>query len=133
MGSANVTKLLAYPNFDMVSKGFYGVFDGEGSTYGLVGPPGFEVIENIFVDDLTSKSYPVTPAAFSGGSDYASILDNLKKPVGGLFTGTGEAEDPCYHQACDTYANPNATVLTINAKVCLYISLLMISTYMILV
>jgi hypothetical protein len=117
MGSANVTRLLAYLNFDMVSKGFYGVFDGDGSTYGIVGPSGSEIIEKMFVDDLTSKGYPVTPAAFSGGSDYASFMDNLKKPVGGLFTGTGEAEDPCYHQACDTYANPNATVLTINAKV----------------
>lgn len=118
LGATNVTNLIAYLNFDMVSKGFFGVFDGDGSTFGLVAPAGSEVIEKLFVDDLTSKGLTVTPAAFSGGTDYVGFLETLKKPVGGLFTGTGEAEDPCYHQACDTYANPNATVLTINAKVC---------------
>lgn len=115
----NATSILAYLNFDMVSKGFFGVFDGDGSSYGLVAPPGSETIEKLFVDDLTSKGLNVTPAALSGGSDYVSFMEDLGKPIGGLFTGTGEAEDPCYHQACDTYANPNATVLTINAKVCL--------------
>ncbi|KAH8685372.1 putative leucine aminopeptidase 2 [Tricladium varicosporioides] len=116
LGATNVTNLIAYLNFDMVSKGFFGVFDGDGSTFGLVAPAGSEAIEKLFVDDLTSKGLTVTPAAFSGGTDYVGFLETLKKPVGGLFTGTGEAEDPCYHQACDTYTNPNATVLTINAK-----------------
>ncbi|KAL3417077.1 leucine aminopeptidase 2-like protein 1 [Phlyctema vagabunda] len=116
LSPTNVSSLLTYLNFDMVSKGFFGVFDGDGSTYGLVAPPGSETIEKLFVDDLISKGLPVTPAAFTGGSDYVAFLDVLRKPVGGLFTGTGEAQDPCYHQACDTYANPNATVLTINAK-----------------
>lgn len=100
----------------MVSKGYFGVFDGDGSTHGLAGPAGSDVIEKLFVDDLTSKGLNVTPAVFTGGSDYVSFMEVLKKPIGGLHTGTGEAQDPCYHQACDTYANPNATVITINAK-----------------
>lgn len=112
-----VDNLLVYLNFDMVSRGYFGVFDGDGSTHGLVAPAGSNVVEKLFVDDLTSKGHTVTPAVFSGGSDYASFLDVLKKPVGGLFTGTGIAEDDCYHQACDTYGNANSTVLTINAKV----------------
>lgn len=102
----------------MVSKGYFGVFDGDGSTHGLSGAPGSEVIEKLFVDHLTSKGLTVTPAIFTGGSDYASFMDTLHKPVGGLHTGTGVAQDPCYHQACDTYDNPNSTVLTYNAKVC---------------
>jgi len=43
-------------------------------------------------------------------------MDTLRKPVGGLHTGTGVAQDPCYHQKCDTYDNANGTVLTANAK-----------------
>ena len=43
-------------------------------------------------------------------------MDNLRKPVGGLHTGTGTAQDPCYHQKCDTYNNTNGAVLTTNAK-----------------
>jgi Zn-dependent M28 family amino/carboxypeptidase len=120
-GNLNVTaaaQILVYLNFDMVSKGYFGVFDGDGSTHGLVGPAGSDVIEKLFVDDLTSKGISVTPAVFTGGSDYASFMAVLKKPVGGLHTGTGVEQDPCYHQACDTYDNANSTVLTINAKVC---------------
>jgi Zn-dependent M28 family amino/carboxypeptidase len=32
-------------------------------------------------------------------------------PIGGLFTGTPEPWDPCYHRACDTVSNVNAKVL----------------------
>ncbi|CAG8980597.1 hypothetical protein HYALB_00013747 [Hymenoscyphus albidus] len=116
LDATNVTNLLAYLNFDMVSKGFFGVFDGDGSSHGLAGPAGSDVIEKMFVDDLTSKGLNVTPAIFSGGSDYVSFMENLKKPIGGLFTGTGVEQDPCYHRACDNFENPNATVITINAK-----------------
>jgi hypothetical protein len=100
----------------MVSRGYYGVFDGDGSTHGLAGAPGSDVIEKLFVDHLTSKGINVTAAVFTGGSDYASFMSTLGKPVGGLHTGTGVAQDPCYHQACDTYNNSNPTTLTINAK-----------------
>ncbi|KAK0122840.1 hypothetical protein ONS96_009870 [Cadophora gregata f. sp. sojae] len=115
LSPANASSLLTYLNFDMVSKGYFGVFDGDGSSFNLTGPAGSDVIEKLFVDDLTSKGLNVTPAVFSGGSDYQSFFE-LGFPVGGLHTGTGEAQDPCYHQACDTYANPNSTVLTVNAK-----------------
>ncbi|KAF3930505.1 hypothetical protein ABW19_dt0200983 [Dactylella cylindrospora] len=108
--------LLLYLNFDMVSKGYFGVFDGDGSTHGLAGAPGSDVIEKLFVDHLTAKGINVTAAIFTGGSDYASFMSTLKKPVGGMHTGTGVAQDPCYHQKCDTFANANGTVLEVNAK-----------------
>ncbi|KAF2021610.1 leupeptin-inactivating enzyme 1 precursor [Aaosphaeria arxii CBS 175.79] len=114
----NVTaanSILAYLNFDMVSRGYFGVFDGDGSTYNLSGPAGSDVIERIFVEDLTSKGINVTAARFTGGSDYQSFI-NIGKPVGGLHTGTGVAQDPCYHQACDTIENPDANTITVNAK-----------------
>ena len=116
LAPAEVNSILAYLNFDMVSKGYFGVFDGDGSSFNLSGPTGSEVIEQIFVDDMTSKGINVTAARFTGGSDYASFMDILGKPVGGLHTGTGVEQDPCYHQACDTIDNPNPETLTINAK-----------------
>ncbi|KAJ4357267.1 uncharacterized protein N0V89_001842 [Didymosphaeria variabile] len=112
---SEANNILAYLNFDMVSRGYFGVFDGDGSTHGLVAPPGSDFIEKTFVDDLTKKGINVTAARFTGGSDYQSFF-NIGKPVGGLHTGTGVEQDPCYHQACDTIENPNATTLTVNAK-----------------
>ncbi|KAL0261518.1 hypothetical protein SLS55_002948 [Diplodia seriata] len=108
--------ILLYLNFDMVSRGYYGVFDGDGSAHGLAGAPGSAAIEALFVDHLARQGLNVTPAAFTGGSDYAPFMDTLGKPVGGLHTGTGVDQDPCYHQACDTYDNANPTTLTVNAK-----------------
>ncbi|KAK7189369.1 hypothetical protein DPSP01_005941 [Paraphaeosphaeria sporulosa] len=112
---SEANNILTYLNFDMVSRGYFGVFDGDGSTHGLVAPPGSEWIEKTFVDDMTKKGINVTAARFTGGSDYQSFF-NIGKPVGGLHTGTGVEQDPCYHQACDTIENPNATTLTVNAK-----------------
>lgn len=116
LNATSANNILAYLNFDMVSRGYFGVFDGDGSVYNLTGPAGSDVIEKIFVDDMTSKGINVTAARFTGGSDYQSFI-NIGKPVGGLHTGTGVEQDPCYHQACDTIDNPNPTTLTINAKV----------------
>lgn len=108
--------ILTYLNFDMVSRGYYGVFDGDGSTHGLAGAPGSDVIEKLFVDHLEGKGINVTAARFTGGSDYQSFM-NIGKPVGGMHTGTGVEQDPCYHQECDNINNPNPETLTINAKV----------------
>ncbi|KAF2007495.1 aminopeptidase-like protein Y [Amniculicola lignicola CBS 123094] len=107
--------ILTYLNFDMVSRGYFGVFDGDGSTHGLKGAPGSEVIEKLFLDDYAAKGINTTSARFTGGSDYQSFM-NIGKPVGGLHTGTGVDQDPCYHQACDTIDNPNPNTLTVNAK-----------------
>ncbi|EEB94870.1 hypothetical protein MPER_06251, partial [Moniliophthora perniciosa FA553] len=46
--SSQVDNILLYLNFDMVGRGFYGVFDGDGSTYGRVAPAGSDVIEKLF-------------------------------------------------------------------------------------
>lgn len=116
LNASSANNILAYLNFDMVSRGYFGVFDGDGSTHGLKGPAGSEVIERIFVEDMTKKGINVTAARFTGGSDYQSFF-NIGKPIGGLHTGTGVEQDACYHQACDTIDNPNPTTLTINAKV----------------
>jgi Zn-dependent M28 family amino/carboxypeptidase len=116
LNATDANNILTYLNFDMVSRGYFGVFDGDGSTHNLTGPPGSAAIEKLFVEHFTKNGVNVTAARFTGGSDYQSFM-NIGKPVGGLHTGTGVEQDPCYHQACDTIDNPNQTTLTINAKV----------------
>ncbi|KAH7250884.1 hypothetical protein BKA59DRAFT_523612 [Fusarium tricinctum] len=113
--TAEVDNLLTYLNFDMVSRGFYGVFDGTGEKKAPGGPPGSEVIEDLFRDYFKSKKIEVTPVGLTGGSDYVPFLEVIKKPVGGLFTGTGLEQDACYHQACDNITNPVPETLYTNA------------------
>lgn len=120
LNSTDANNILTYLNFDMVARGYFGVFDGDGSSFNLTGAPGSAAIEKLFVDHFTQNKVNVTAARFTGGSDYQSFM-NIGKPVGGLHTGTGVEQDPCYHQACDTIDNPNPSTLTINAKVRLHV------------
>ncbi len=109
-------------NFDMVgSPNFVRfVYDGDGSDTPDAGPPGSDVIEKVFNRFFDWRHLPVEATAFDGRSDYGPFID-AGIPAGGLFTGAeelktpeqaaifggtaGVALDPCYHQACDTYAN----------------------------
>lgn len=116
LNATAANNILTYLNFDMVSRGYFGVFDGDGSTFNLSGPAGSDVIERLFLDDMRFKRVNATAARFTGGSDYQSFI-NIGKPVGGLHTGTGVEQDPCYHQKCDTIDNPNPQTLTVNARV----------------
>jgi Zn-dependent M28 family amino/carboxypeptidase len=116
LNATEANNILTYLNFDMVSRGYFGVFDGDGSTFNLTGAPGSAAIEKLFVEHFQKEGVNVTAARFTGGSDYQSFM-NIGKPVGGLHTGTGIEQDPCYHQACDTIDNPNPETLYINAKV----------------
>lgn len=115
-------------NFDMVgSPNFVRyVYDGDGSAFGEKGPNGSALVEKVFLDYFSSQNLPVVSTAFDGRSDYFGFISN-GIPAGGLFTGAedlktpeeaavfggtaGAPLDPCYHQACDTIANVNGTVL----------------------
>lgn len=83
----DVNDLLVYLNFDMVSKGFFGVADTDGSEYGSVAPPGSEVTERIFREYFEDQGLEVTPATLTNGSDYAAFWQILNKPFGFLHTG----------------------------------------------
>lgn len=115
MTTEAVDDLLLYLNFDMVSRGYYGVFDGTGEQAGPGGPPGSDVIEDLFVEYLTGQGFETTPVGLTGGTDYVPFLQVINKPVGGLFTGTGAAQDACYHQACDNITNPVPETIYNNA------------------
>jgi Zn-dependent M28 family amino/carboxypeptidase len=115
-------------NFDMVgSPNFVRfVYDGDGSDTPTAGPPGSAQIEDIFNQYFASQGLATEPTAFDGRSDYGPFIA-VGIPAGGLFTGAegiktaqqaavyggtaGVAYDPCYHQACDTYANNSDTGL----------------------
>jgi hypothetical protein len=82
------------------------------------GPPGSEVLYKLFKDAFTERGINGTVLEkFAGNSDYGSFVGTLKKPSGGLHTGSSPKEDPCYHRKCDTVDNIDPKVLTTNALV----------------
>jgi Zn-dependent M28 family amino/carboxypeptidase len=115
-------------NFDMVgSRNFVRfVYDGDGDAFGLAGPPGSDVIEDVFIDHFRRHGLVSDPTAFDGRSDYFAFI-NAGIPAGGLFSGaegikTREqqrryggladvAYDECYHEACDNILNVNREAL----------------------
>ncbi|MGN0064881.1 MAG: M28 family metallopeptidase [Nocardioides sp.] len=130
---AELDRIAMYLNFDMVASPNYGLFiyDGDGSGFGLQGPPGSDHIEATFERFFAAKGVPSEPTEFSGRSDYQAFINN-GIPAGGLFTGAegvktaeqaakwggtaGAWYDACYHAACDTIDNLSHEALAINAK-----------------
>jgi Zn-dependent M28 family amino/carboxypeptidase len=125
-------KIALYLNFDMIgSPNFVRfIYDGDGSAFGLEGPPGSDVIEEFFEDFYADQGLAFEPTEISFRSDYAAFFDS-GIPFGGLFTGAegiktddqaaiyggtaGEQYDPCYHLACDTFDNISLEVLDLNS------------------
>jgi Zn-dependent M28 family amino/carboxypeptidase len=135
-------KIALYLNFDMVGSPNYVffVYDGDDSD-GVgagAGPEGSAQIEKKFEEFYNSRSVPFKGTDFDGRSDYqAFILNGI--PAGGLFTGAegiktaaevalwggtvGQQYDPCYHQACDTFANNSDEALGTNSDAIAYVTL----------
>ncbi|KAK8064532.1 hypothetical protein PG994_007170 [Apiospora phragmitis] len=132
-GEAEVAKIRAYLNFDMIASPnyVYGIYDGDGSAFNFSGPAGSDQIERDFEDFFKANGLPSVPSVFSGRSDYAGFIEN-GIPSGGLFTGAevlktpeeaalfgGEAGAPYdanYHQAGDTIANLDHGAFLVNTK-----------------
>ncbi|MER7169123.1 M20/M25/M40 family metallo-hydrolase, partial [Micromonospora sp. NPDC000207] len=128
------TKIKAYLNFDMIGSpnpGYF-VYDGDNSD-GVgagPGPAGSAQIEQTIQGYFTSIGVTTRGTDFDGRSDYGPFI-SAGIPAGGTFTGAegtktsaqaalwggtaGAAFDPCYHRACDTLINVNATALDRNA------------------
>ena len=131
--AAELAKIRLYLNFDMIASPnyIYGVYDGDGSSLNISGPPGSGFAEQKFIDYYTSRGLPTVPVAFDGRSDYQGFFD-AGIPTGGTFTGaedikTGEeaalfggeagvAYDVNYHGPGDTVANCNITAWVINTQ-----------------
>jgi Zn-dependent M28 family amino/carboxypeptidase len=131
---AELDEIALYLNFDMVGSPNYifMVYDADQSTFPapVPVPPGSAAIEDVFESFYTLRGQPYDDTEFSGRSDYqAFILNGI--PSSGLFTGAevvktpdqqaiwggtaGAQFDPCYHLACDTYANNDDHALATNA------------------
>ena len=125
-------QIVLYLNFDMIGSPNFArfIYDGDGSDFGLVGPPGSDAIEKLFEDFYDANGLAHEATAFSGRSDYQAFI-NVGIPAGGLFTGAegiktpeqaaiyggtaGAQYDPCYHLACDTFENISLEVLDQNS------------------
>jgi len=123
-----------YLNFDMIGSPNHVFFIYDGDDSDVVGagpgPEGSAQIEALFEGYYTALGEPFKGTDFSGRSDYGPFIA-VGIPSGGLFTGAegiktadeaatwggaaGIAYDPCYHQACDTYANINLDAFDVNA------------------
>ena len=134
LSQAEKNRIALYLNFDMVGSPNY-IFmtqDADQSSFvaPVAVPAGSIQIEDLFESFYTLRAEPYDDAAFDGRSDYqAFILNDI--PAGGLFTGAevvktaeqqaiwggtvGAQFDPCYHLACDTFANNNNHALATNA------------------
>ena len=120
-------------NFDMIGSPNYVrfVYDGDNSAFPVgpgaaEGPDGSGLIEKVFHDYFGAAGLPSAETPFSGRSDYGPFIA-VGIPAGGLFTGAegvktaeqaaifggtaGVAYDPCYHLACDTFANNSNAAL----------------------
>ena len=92
-------------------------------------PDGSAAIEDVFESYYTLVGQPYDDTEFSGRSDYQAFINN-GIPSSGLFTGAevqktaeqaavwggtvGAQFDPCYHAACDTFANVAEHALDVN-------------------
>ena len=143
LSQAAKDRIALYLNFDMIGSPnhVFFVYDGDDSdaTGEGPGPGGSDQIEKAFESFYMQRGVPFKGTDFDGRSDYRAFIENLI-PAGGLFTGAegiktaaeavtwggtaGQAYDPCYHLACDTYANNNDTALDINADAVAYTTLL---------
>jgi aminopeptidase Y len=131
---AELDKIALYLNFDMVGSPNHVFFIYDGDDSDAVGagpgPEGSAQIEKTFEGFFDSRGIPFKGTDFSGRSDYGPFIA-AGVPAGGLFTGAegvktaaeaaiwggtaGQQYDPCYHLACDTFANNNATALDVNS------------------
>lgn len=132
-------KIALYLNFDMVGSPnhVFFIYDGDNSD-GVgsgAGPEGSAQIEETFEAFFTMRGIPFKGTDFTGRSDYGRFIA-VGIPAGGLFTGAegvktaaevelwggiaGQQYDPCYHLACDTYANNNNFALDTNSDAIAY-------------
>ena len=132
-------KIKAYLNYDMIGSPNFGnfIYDGDGSSFGLMGPPGSATIEALFETYFNLREIPFEGTEISFRSDYAQFFED-GIPFGGLFTGAegiktadqaikfggleGVAYDPCYHAACDDITNVDDLALEINGDAMAFVT-----------
>lgn len=144
LSQAELDRIALYLNFDMIGSPnhVFFVYDGDDSD-GVgagPGPAGSDAIEALFESYYLQVGESWKGTDFSGRSDYGPfIAPGVDIPSGGLFTGAegvktveeagiwggtaGQQYDPCYHLACDTYANINLHAFGVNVDAVAYATL----------
>jgi Zn-dependent M28 family amino/carboxypeptidase len=142
LGPDERAKIALYLNFDMVGSPNHVFFIYDGDDSDAVGagpgPGGSAEIEQVFEKYYRDRGIPFKGSDFTGRSDYGPFI-NAGIAAGGLFTGAegiktpeeaaiwggtaGQQYDPCYHQACDTFANNNDDALDVNSDAVAYATL----------
>jgi Zn-dependent M28 family amino/carboxypeptidase len=132
-------EIALYLNFDMIGSPnhVFFIYDGDDSdgVGAPAGPPGSAEIEKTFEKYYNMIGQPFKGTDFSGRSDYGPFIA-VGIPAGGLFTGAegvktpeevtlwggtaGDQYDPCYHLACDTFANINLSAYDVNSDAVAY-------------
>jgi Zn-dependent M28 family amino/carboxypeptidase len=140
--AAQKSSISLYLNFDMIGSPNHAFFIYDGDDSDGVGagpgPGGSAQIEQVFEKYFSDRGIPFQGTDFSGRSDYGPFIA-AGIPAGGLFTGAegiktaeqaaifggtaGVAFDPCYHQACDTFANNSNEALSLNSDAVAYATL----------
>ncbi|KAL8870005.1 MAG: hypothetical protein Q9174_003847 [Haloplaca sp. 1 TL-2023] len=134
LSDAEKAKIRLNLNFDMIASPNYkyGIYDGDGSSFGVAGAPGSAEAEKLFQDYFTNDAgLKYVADEFDGRSDYAAFQD-VGIPAGGLFTGAegikteeevalfggraGVAYDKNYHGPGDNVSNLNFDAFIQNAK-----------------
>ena len=124
--AADLARLDAYVNFDMIGSPNAGYFVYDGDSQ----PVGSAQIEVMLEDYFTSIAVLTEEINVGGRSDHAAFA-RVGVPVGGTFTGAeliktpaqaqkwggtaGLAFDPCYHRSCDTSSNIDVPALDRNS------------------
>ncbi|MCD1286748.1 MULTISPECIES: M28 family peptidase [unclassified Brevibacterium] len=141
LSDAELSKVKAYMNFDMIGSDNYivGTLDSDGSDVpipdGVNVPEGSAELEEVFTDYFADVDQPNVGTDFSGRSDYQAFIDN-GVPASGLFSGAdgtktaeeaemfggtvGEKHDTNYHQATDTIENVSKESVDIFAPAIAY-------------
>ena len=142
LSSEALSSIALYLNFDMIGSPNYVFFvydgdDSDGVGFGP-GPAGSAQIEQTFERFYAGRGQLYKGTDFSGRSDYGPFIA-MGIASGGLFTGAegiktaeeaalwgglaGSQYDPCYHLACDTFANISLQALDVNADAVAYATL----------
>jgi Zn-dependent M28 family amino/carboxypeptidase len=124
-------QIKAYLNVDMIGSPNYAnfIYDGDGSDFGLQGPPGSAAIERLFRTYFQLRNAPSEGTEIDFRSDYAQFFDD-GIAFGGLFTGAegiktveqsqlyggaaNQPYDPCYHNECDDLGNISTEALELH-------------------
>ncbi|RKP32596.1 Zn-dependent exopeptidase [Metschnikowia bicuspidata] len=113
--------MMASPNYE------YQIYDANNVDH----PNGSGNLKELYIDWYTKHGLKYTLVPFDGRSDYVGFID-VGIPAGGIATGAegiktkegeqkfggeaGKAFDPCYHQLCDNFDNPDYEAWVINTK-----------------